>query len=112
MALVLVPTVLYRGQPAATTTTLYTVANTTGKYAIVKNILICNTTGATATLSLASVASGGSESDANRFVKNASISPYTTDFLDLVLVLGQNESLRATASAAATLTLIISGVVN
>jgi hypothetical protein len=108
----LTPTVLYRGQPGNTTTTLYTVTNTAGKHAIVKNIMICNPTAAAATISVASVASGGSESDANRFLKDIPVGAKTTIQLDLSMVLAQNESLRATASASATLTVIISGVIN
>lgn len=108
----LAPVVMYRGQPAATSTTLYTVTNTLGKYAIVKNIVICNVTSSSATINIASVATGGSESDANRFMKNATIPGYGTVIFDMSMVLAQNESLRATASAATTLTLVVSGVAN
>jgi hypothetical protein len=106
------PIVLYRGQPAATTTTLYTVANTAGKFALIKNITICNVTTTDATIHLANVPSGGSEADNNRFMKSASIPALSTVFLDLSMILGQNESLRATASAASTLTVVVSGVIN
>lgn len=112
MAATLTPTVLYRGQPASTTTTLYTVTNTVGKYAIIKNIMICNPTASAATISVASVASGGSESDANRFMKDVPVAAKTTIQMDVTLVLGQNESLRATASASTTLTVLVSGVIN
>lgn len=108
----LTPTLLYRGQPAATSTTLYTVTNVSGKYAIIKHISVCNTTASTATISIANVASGGTETDANRFVKTASVPGNTTVFYDLSMVMGQNESLRATASAATTFTVHVSGVVN
>lgn len=107
-----VPTVLYRGQPANTTTTLYTVTNTAGKFAIIKNIVVCNTTASSATINFANVASGGSEADNNRFMKSASVPGNSTIFLDLSMVMGQNESLRATASASSTLTVIVSGVIN
>jgi len=112
MALSLVPTVLYRGQPANTTTTLYTVTNSASKFAIVKNIMICNPTASSATISMASVASGGSESDANRFMKDLTVAAKTTLQFDLSMILGQNESLRATASASTTITVIVSGVIN
>lgn len=108
----LTPAVLYRGQPAATSTTLYTVTNTAGKYAIVKHIMVCNTTSTSATFTLANVASGGSEADNNRFMKNASVPGNSTIFIDLSMILGQNESLRSTASAATTLTMVVSGVAN
>jgi hypothetical protein len=106
------PTLLYRGQPASTTTTLYTVTNTAGKFAIIKHISVCNTTAAAATISFANVASGGSESDANRFLKDISVPAKTTVFFDLSMVMGQNESLRATASASTTFTVHASGVIN
>lgn len=108
----LTPTVLYRGQPANTSTTLYTVTNTSGKHAIIKNIMICNPTASAATISMASVASGGTEADNNRFLKTVSVAANTTLQFDMSMVLAQNETLRATASASTTLTVIVSGVIN
>lgn len=108
----LTPTLLYRGQPANTSTTLYTVTNTAGKYAIIKHISVANVTASTATISFANVASGGSESDANRFLKTVSVPGNTTVFFDLSMVVGQNESIRATASANTTFTVLMSGVIN
>lgn len=108
----LTPTLLYRGQPAATSTTLYTVTNTAGKYAIIKSITVCNVTAAAATISFANVASGGSETDANRFLKTISVPANTTIFYDMSMVMEQNASLRATASASTTFTVIVSGVIN
>lgn len=106
------PTVMYRGQPNTSSTTLYSVANTAGKYAIVKQVVVCNVTGNAATISMATVPSGGSELDNNRFLKDAVVLPNTTVVFDFSLVLGRNESVRASASAANTLTVTISGVAN
>lgn len=105
------PTVLYRGQPGATSTTLYTVTNTAGKFAIVKNIMIHNPTAGAVGLELYSVASGGSAADANKFF-DATIAVGDTVMIDLSMVLVQNETLRAIAGSAASITLIVSGVAN
>lgn len=108
----LAPVVMYRAQPGATTTTLYTVTNTAGKYAIIKQIVLCNIDTVARTISMATVATGGSESDANRFLKDAVIPPKSTVVFDFSIVLVQNESLRATASAASVITATVSGVAN
>lgn len=108
----LAPAVLYRGQPGTSSTTLYTVTNTAGKYAILKHIAINNVTNNIVYISFANVASGGSESDANRFMKEVAVPANGFIYVDLTMVLGQNESLRATAGTASAITLIVSGVVN
>lgn len=112
MALTLIPTVFYRGQPSTSSTTLYTVSATAGKFALIKNIMICNTSVTSATISMASVASAGSESDSNRFMKDVSVPAKTTVQLDLNMMLANGESLRATASVATTITVVASGVIN
>lgn len=108
----LAPVVMYRGQPTTSSTTLYTVTNTAGKYAIIKNIVVCNVTASSATIHFANVNSGGTESDSNRFMRSATVAGFSTLFIDLSMALGQNESLRATASASTTLTVVVSGVAN
>lgn len=107
----LLPAVLYRGQPGATSTTLYTVTNTAGKYAIIKNIVVHNPTADIESIELYSVASGGSAADANQFF-GAEIEAGETVMFDLSMVLGQNETLRAVAGSASSITVIVSGVVN
>jgi hypothetical protein len=107
----LLPTVLYRGQPGDTSTTLYTVTDTSGKYAIVKNIFIHNASEDEQSIALHSVASGGSASDANKFF-DGTLDAGKTVMIDASLVLVQNETLRAIAGAATSVTVIVSGVAN
>lgn len=108
----LAPSVLYRGQPGTSSTTLYTVTNTAGKYAIIKHITITNVTALPVYINLANVPSGGTESDANRFMKNTVVPAEGFIYVDLSMILGQNESLRATAGTASAITILVSGVTN
>lgn len=105
------PTVLYRGQPGTTATALYTVADTSGKYALVKSIVIHNPTASAVGLALHSVASGDSAEDANKFF-DAEIASGDTVMIEGVFVLGQDETLNAIAGTADAVTVVVSGAVN
>ncbi len=107
----LVPTCLYRGQPGSSSTTLYTVTDSADKYAIIKNIMIHNADSVARNLELYSVASGGSVAAANKFW-DADIAAGETVQIDISMVLGRNETLRAIAGSASAVTLIVSGVIN
>lgn len=106
----LTPKNLYRGQPGTSNTTLYTAPNTVGKYAIVKEVIACNTDSVDRSLWFFSVASGGSASTNNVILDTANVPAKTTVFFEMSTVLAQNESIQAKASSAATITLTVSGV--
>lgn len=112
MAVTLTPKKLYKGQPGTTSTTLYTVANTVGKYAIVTHIAAANVTASAATLTMHAVPTGGSASGANMFIPGVSIPGFTVVFFDVAIVLEQDESLRALIGTASAITLTVSGVIN
>lgn len=90
-------------------TTVYTVPNTAGFYLIVKGIIIANMSASSFTFSLARVPSGGTETDSNRFLKLVSLAAYESVFLSDTITLGANESIRGTASFAASAVVTLSG---
>lgn len=102
------PKKLYRGQPGATATTLYTVP--VAKSCILKQVMVHNPTAGAVTIALNDVASGDTASDANQFFE-ALLAAGELVVLDLSDVLETGDFLSATASAAASITLIISGQV-
>jgi hypothetical protein len=102
------PKNLCRVQIGTSSTTLYTTPAATTT--IITHIAICNVTALAVTFNLANVPSGGSETAANRFMSTSSVPPNTTVFIDLAMVLAAAESLRGTASTAAALTIVASGV--
>lgn len=108
----LTPSNWYTNQPASTGTTMYTITNTAGKYGIIKHIVLTNTASTTQTISVYRVTSGGSSADSNAILKNLSLGAYQSAYMDVTIVLGQNESIRATTSTSATITVAISGVTN
>lgn len=92
-----------------TTTTVYTVSNTAGYFYVVRSIIITNVTASAITVSMARVASGGSEADTNRFLKDVPIAAKTALFVNDVITLGPNESIRGLASAGSAATVTLSG---
>jgi hypothetical protein len=106
--LALIPKNLYRGQPGTTDGTLATVP--ANKRWMVKEIIICNTTGTAATATLAVVESGGA-SAANRRILNAKSIP-ANDLLVLALAtaMAAGDFISGLQGTAAALTLTISGV--
>lgn len=90
-------------------TTVYTVPNTAGMFLIIKGIIIMNYTTSAVTVSMARVASGGSEADSNRFLKDATIAPKQSLFINETITLAQNESIRGLCSAATSVVVTISG---
>ena len=101
---------LYRGQPATSIGTLYTVTNTNDYYTIVKNIIVCNTTNTTATFDLHTVASGGTAAATNQVFSDFAVQGDETVSIDVSLVLAKNETIQALQVTSGALTLTISGV--
>lgn len=102
------PKKMYVGQPGTSAGTLYTTpASTT---AIVKNILMCNTTASDATVTISFVASGGSANASNRIFSTYTISANKTDTLDCSAVLSTGDFISALQGTSSAITLHISGV--
>ena len=101
---------LYRGQPATSIGTLYTVTNTNDYYTIVKNIIVCNTTNTTATFDLHTVASGGTAAATNQVFSDFAVQGDETVSIAVSLVLAKNETIQALQVTSGALTLTICGV--
>jgi len=93
--------------PSTSDTTRYTVPAST--YTILKEVVICNTTGGAVTFDMALVPSGGSVADATRIIRNASIDPYTTVIFKFSQVMEVSDFISTKAGAATSLTVTISG---
>ena len=110
------PIRLYQGQPAAAAATIYTApANTPtnpapGATAIVKTMVICNTTAAAVPLTLYLVPSGGAAAAANALYSALSVAANSTVVQDLEQYMEEGDFLAALAGTAASLTVTISGV--
>jgi hypothetical protein len=110
------PQRLYQGQPGTTEATLYTApANTTnnpspGATAILKAMLVCNTTAAAATLTLYVVPSGGTAGAANEIFDALSIAAGQTQSIDLEQYLEAGDFLAGLQGTASALTVTLSGV--
>lgn len=88
-------------------TTRYTATGIT--YAILKEVVIVNTTAGAVAFDLSLVISGGTASDANRLIRNASIDPYTTVIFKFSQVLEPGDFISTKAGVATALTVNISG---
>ncbi|MDA8395552.1 MAG: hypothetical protein M0T72_10000 [Candidatus Dormibacteraeota bacterium] len=110
------PQRLYQGQPAATEAALYTApASTTnnpapGATAILKSMLVCNTTASAATLTLYIVPSGGAAGAANEIYNALSIAAGATQQIDLEQYLEAGDFLAGLQGTASALTVTLSGV--
>jgi hypothetical protein len=95
-------------QASTSETTIYTVpASTT---TIVKQIIICNTTGSAADYSLSIVPSGGSAGDSNRILKLVSFAANSTTVYDLSQVMATGGFISILQGTSAAVTVTISGV--
>lgn len=102
------PKKLYTGQPATSAATIYTApASTT---TIIKNILICNTTASSATVTLNLVASGGSAAANNRILSTYSVNANDTVAIDLSGILATGDFISAVQGTSSAITLHITGV--
>lgn len=95
-------------QATTTETTIYTVpASTT---AIVKQIIVCNTTASAANYSISIVPSGGAAGDTNRIVKTISFAANSTTIYDLSQVMATGGFISILQGTASAITVTISGV--
>lgn len=107
---VLQPKTLHRGFVANTASTLYTAPSGASSYAIVKEMILCNTTGTAVTVSVYSIENGGSVADNRKILSAVSIDPGTTVVFSMSSVLENAATLRAVASSASAVTATVSGV--
>lgn len=102
------PKKMYVGQPGTTATTLYTVPASTS--AIVKNIIVCNTTASSATVTISFVPTGGTAGSTNRVFNTYTVLPNGTATIDLSNVLNTGDFINALQGTSGAITLHISGV--
>lgn len=98
---------LYAGQPGTSEGTLYTVPASTD--AKVAQVVLTNTSAATASLSLSAVPSGGTVAASNRLLSNLSVGANAVVVLDLSVFLTSGDFLSALQSTSGAITLTISG---
>jgi hypothetical protein len=99
---------LYQGQPSTGEATLYTVPSSTS--VIVKQIVLCNTSASTASISLSIVPSGGTAGSANRIVGGYTVPANATQTLDMSQVMNTSDFISGLQGTASTVTVTISGV--
>ncbi len=98
---------LYRGQPGTTVATAYTVpAATTVK---ITSIIICNTTGTAAVVTIAVVPSGGTAAAANQVFTSYSIRPNDTVVFDSPIYMNASDFIATYQGTGSALTVTISG---
>lgn len=102
------PLRLDQRQAATTDTTHYTVPG--AKSAIIKEIVVCNTTAGQVPFWASLCASGATVGDANRVVCNAVIPAYTTTIFTFAQVLATGGFVSCKAGAVSSLTVTITGV--
>jgi len=101
------PKKMYVGQPGTSDTLLYT-APTGG--AIITEIVVTNTTGTAATVSVAFPAGASGVDDAEAFAKAYSVAANDVKVWPLRQVLGNGETIRALQGTSSALTIHISGI--
>lgn len=102
------PLRLDQRQAAVTDTTHYVVP--AAKSAIIKEIVICNTTAGQVSFWASMVASGGTVGDANRVICNEVIPAWTTVIFTFAQVLATGGFVSCKAGAASSLTITCTGV--
>jgi kynurenine formamidase len=102
------PKRLYVGQPGTSLGTLYTVpANTK---TIVKNIILTNTTGTAANVTIHFVPNGGSADATNKIISSYTVNTNDTVVIDLSSVLETGDTIQAIQGTANAITVYVSGV--
>lgn len=96
---------------ANTETTLYTCPTAATTSTVVKQIVVCNTTGNAITFSLSLVPFGGTAGTANRLFSAMSVAANDTVFLDVSQVMTSGDFISANSSAS-NVVVTISGVEN
>lgn len=103
------PKTLYASAfPSNAGSTLYTVPG--GASAIVKNIVMTNTTANDAAVHISIVPSAGSADISNRILSNLVVPAYGINTLDVSIVMSSGASLHATNLTASAVVMTISGV--
>lgn len=102
------PLRLGQAQPGVAYSNLYVVP--VAKSAIVKGLVVCNTTGGSVALDVSLVASGGTAGVTNNVIAQHVIGPYATVMYTFDQVLATGGFVAMKASTAAALTLTLSGV--
>lgn len=98
---------LYQGQPGTTATTLYTVPAATDVK--VTEVVFCNTSGATATVTLSAIASGGTAGATNRLFNALDVASNETVVVELATYLTAAGFLSAQQSTSGAITVTVSG---
>ena len=102
------PKQLAQSAPSASFSTAYTVPGATTT--IVKQIMVTNVTAAVANANVNFIASGGSNTVANRVINNYPVAAGDVAFFDLTQVLAAGGFIQVQASVASALVYTISGV--
>ena len=103
------PKILYpSGFPTNAGNTIYTVPN--GTTAILKNIVMTNTTANDATVHLSIVPSGGTPAASNRILSDLNVPSFGINTLDVSVVMPAGTSLFATNNTDSAVVMTISGV--
>jgi hypothetical protein len=102
------PKRLGQAQASTSDSTLYTVPASTS--AIIKEIVVCNTTSGSVAFDVAFVAAGGSVGDSTRVIRNHTIQAYSTVIYAFSQVLATGGFVSAKAGTATSLTVTASGV--
>jgi hypothetical protein len=100
---------LYTGQPATTLGTLVS-AIATGVQVKVQNVILCNTTGAAATITLYKVPSAGTAGVTNAILSSFSVAASDTVVIDLDMNLVEGHTIQGLQGTAGAITVDINGV--
>ena len=99
---------VYQGQPGTAEATLYT--NGTTKGAIIKEVIIANTTATAATITLSIVTAAGAGGATNRILAGKSVSPNDLIILALNTAMGASDLITGLQGTLSALTVTISGI--
>ena len=98
---------LYQGQPGTSSSTLYTVPSSTDVK--VTEILLCNTTSTSATVTLSAVASGGTAGTTNRLLAALAVAGNETVVIESATYLTTGGFLAALQGTSGAIAVTISG---
>lgn len=98
---------LYQGQPGTSESTLYTVPASTDVK--LQSIVLCNTTGAAATVSLSVVTSAGTAGATNRVLAAFSVTANDTIVIDSAVDMATGDFLSGLQGTSGAVTVTVSG---
>jgi hypothetical protein len=99
--------VLYRGQPATGSATVYTVAASTD--AKIASFVLCNTTGSAATVTIAVVNSGAVTGADKQIFTAQSVPANSTTMVDSAIYMNTGDFITALQGTSSAITVTISG---